>query len=131
MPSTITPEIGLLISDLWDTIAGSPSNLSARVLLMHQYVQLGWKSEAEGMADEILRLSPRNLDAREVKYGWQSDDETAKQREFTNHTSPSNQSNRKQTKRRTKGKHSLIRAPNSETERLAMEESFKDGVQKD
>ena len=128
MPSTITPEIGLLISDLWDTIAGSPSNISARVLLMHQYVQLGWKSEAEGIADEILRLSPRNSDARQVKYGSLSANTTQQQNTNITQNSRSHQRDQQQVKKRAKGKRGLIRAPNSEAERSAMESSFVKGI---
>jgi hypothetical protein len=128
MPSTITPEIGLLISDLWDTIAGSPSNISARVLLMHQYVQLGWKSEAEGIADEILRLSPRNSDARQVKYGSLSANTTQQQNTNSTQNSRSHQRDQQQVKKRAKGKRGLIRAPNSEAERSAMESSFVKGI---
>jgi hypothetical protein len=128
MHSSVTPEVGVLISDLWDTIAGSPSNISARVLLMHQYVQLGWKSEALGMAEEILRLSPRNVDARQVKYGSESVNTTTEQERSHIQSAPSSQRDRNQVKKKAKGKRGIIRAPKSDAERATMEETFVTGI---
>jgi len=114
-----------LIGDLLDTIATYPASVSARVVLMHQYSQLGWYHDAQGVADEILRMEPRNEEAKKIKktatlVSNKVDSQISTYR---------NQQNRPNASARpSKRKNIIVHAPQSETERSRLEERYAHGV---
>lgn len=57
---------GELISQLYDTIEQEPPAITARELLIQLFDEAGLSSEAEGVAQELLKLDPGNVGALRI-----------------------------------------------------------------
>jgi hypothetical protein len=60
----MTPDM-TLINELWDFISRNHPAIQARVLLMQQWIDVGWLDAARDTAQELLRYDPANPEARQ------------------------------------------------------------------
>lgn len=64
-----------LISELWETIVQNPPAIPARIILMQHYTDIGWVSEAVGIAKDLVRVAPDCSEAQQLLSSQATDSE--------------------------------------------------------
>jgi hypothetical protein len=96
-----------LLNELWQMIEGDPTCIYPRKLLMEQLLHYGWTDAAVEAGEELIKLDPDDKEARVLV-------NTHKKKE------------KPKAAARTRSQPKRVPVPNSEEERLMLEEEFSE-----